>query len=162
MFDETGNPLNYYYDLCEIEDRYNEILDIKNYLLNKCTGYEDNFVPVDLGEDEYGRPLNGITQDDYDYYYALRNEYYEFLKIVAQTDYKNEILTFLSENPNPAYENEDRLNLLFEYFDEIQKVGTIEQNANIYLTVYDADIGQISGSTITDEALNNARALLKK
>ena len=47
-----------------------------------------------VGEDEYGRPLNGITQDDYDYYYALRNEYYEFfidVNNIGLTDLTDEL-----------------------------------------------------------------------
>ena len=90
---ENGEPLSYYEHAAEILDFYSQISDFKDSLLELCTGYDMD-----------GNVIDGISDEDYEYYFSLRREFYEETKRFAHDDYLGEI--------------EERLNQLAEFIDD--------------------------------------------
>ncbi len=76
-----------YVDVCgSLIDAYKDINNYKEELLNKCTGFDENNVPYD-----------GITKQDYDDFYAYKNEYYEGVKAFLESNYYPKIEARLNE-----------------------------------------------------------------
>lgn len=89
---EDGLPLEYYDEALDLLDLYAQIAETKNQLLSLCTGYSED-----------GNIIDGISAEDYEYYFSLRNEFYSAAK------------AFYDKNHLPEIQN--RLNSLSEFVD---------------------------------------------
>lgn len=101
VYADDGSEMEYTSFAWELLDYYDQIDAYKNHLLSKCTGYD-----ID------GKPLDGISQAEYDEYYAMRNDFFATLD------------TFISANFLP--EIKDRINQLAAYIGQETAAQTIE------------------------------------
>lgn len=116
IFDNEGVPLSYYEDLYSLVDLYKQLEDYKADLLNLCTGYDEN-----------GRVIDGLTQTDYDDYYAARDMFFSEVKRFVEMGYFNEIEVFVKANPDSPFNNYDLIAAFSQTFDDV------ETNINSYL-----------------------------
>ena len=84
--DDTGTPMPFALHAEELLNMYFDISDMKDYLLSKCTGYDEN-----------GSVLDGITEVEYEEYFNLRKDFYENIKAYLQQDYLPSILQRIDE-----------------------------------------------------------------
>lgn len=75
LIDEEGYPLDHIVEAAKLIDKYYFILDFKNYLLSRCTGYDEN-----------NKAYDGNTEEEYQEYFNLRKEFF------------NDLTTFVNEN----------------------------------------------------------------
>ena len=88
-----GSEMEYTSFAWELLDFYAQIDALKNQLLSQCTGYDEN-----------GQVIDGISQEEYDEYYAMRNEFFTAVDAFIQSDFLpgikvrlDEISAFLDE-----------------------------------------------------------------
>lgn len=84
MFDYEGNELPFTAYANELASMYDEILSMKNYLLEQCTGYDAN-----------GNPYDGITDEMYNEYFKLRQDYFSYVKEFLEAGLDKEANDFL-------------------------------------------------------------------
>lgn len=84
LIDKDGYPLDYVVECGNLIEQYEDIKAFKNYLLDKCTGYNEDNSPID-----------GITDDEYAQYFDLRNTYFTNLKSFVDKDYLSGIAELL-------------------------------------------------------------------
>ncbi len=101
VYSDDGSEMEYTSFAWELLDFYDQIDAYKNQLLSQCTGYDVN-----------GTPLDGISQEEYDEYYAMRNEFFSVLD------------TFISSDFLPGIK--ERINQLAEYIGQETAEQTIE------------------------------------
>ncbi|MCR4632167.1 MAG: CHASE2 domain-containing protein [Treponema sp.] len=83
---DDGFVMDYVNDTQALLEQYISISIMKDDLLAKCTGFNlDNSV------------IDGISQEEYDEYFALRNAFYENVQTFINTDYVAGILERLDE-----------------------------------------------------------------
>lgn len=87
LFDEQGYPLDYVIESGNLLEKYQEILDFKNYLLEQCTGFDVN-----------SKPLKGITEEEYSQYFGLRKSFFNDLTNFIQKNNIEVINQYLSKN----------------------------------------------------------------
>lgn len=85
LIDKDGYPLDYVVECGKLIEKYEEITSFKNFLLDKCTGYNVDNSPID-----------GITDEEYEQYFSLRKEYFSELSAFVETDYLSQISELLS------------------------------------------------------------------
>ena len=127
VYSEDGSEMEYTSFAWELLDFYDQIDAYKNQLLSQCTGYDIN-----------GNLLNGISQEEYDEYYAMRNEFFSTLDSFISSDYfpgikerLNQLAEFIGQetaDQTIEYLEEDFSNLLYfassysDFFDEMHKL----------------------------------------
>ncbi|MCR5401683.1 MAG: adenylate/guanylate cyclase domain-containing protein [Treponema sp.] len=67
-------------DAGDLYDYALTIKDYKNQLLSKCTGFDENSSPYD-----------GISQDMYDEYFSMKDEFYSYVLDYSSQDYNEQI-----------------------------------------------------------------------
>ena len=120
IFDNEGMPLSYYEDLVGLVDFYNQLKQYKAELLSYCEGY-----------DQDGNLIDGISQEEYDDYYANRDLFFNEVKRFVDMKYFDEIQAFVSANPDSQYNDYGIITTFSETFDEV------EYNINSYLELID-------------------------
>ena len=120
IFDNEGMPLSYYEDLSGIVAMYRDLQDYKSMLLALCTGYDEN-----------GNVIDGLTQEDYDNYYAARDMYFDEVKRFVDMRYFDEIQAFVNANPDSVYNDYGIITTFSDTFKEV------EYNINSYLELID-------------------------
>lgn len=86
LTNDDGFALEYVSATSDLLDKYEEISQFKNYLLSKCTGYDQN-----------GNILDGISTAEYQDYFDLRKDFYSDVKKYIKQDYLSSVLTRLDE-----------------------------------------------------------------
>lgn len=86
LFDEDGYLLEYGIKAADLIAEYKDILEYKEYLLSRCTGYDVNGVPYD-----------GNSAEDYKMYFDLRDTYFSHLKDFANATYFTQIEPVIRE-----------------------------------------------------------------
>jgi class 3 adenylate cyclase len=99
---KNGYPLDYVVQGAKLVEHYNEILNFKNYLLSHCTGFD---------EDE--NPYDGNTDEEYNIYFELRQNFFEELTEFVHADYLAEINDYFTEVHFTDQEFIDDINDLF-------------------------------------------------
>lgn len=110
LIDEEGYPLDYVVECGKLIEKYNEINQFKNYLLEKCTGFDEN-----------GNAYDGISEEEYSQYFALRKEYFAQVNSFVNTNYIEEIKTMLNE---PEWTD------LVQDFEDL--FNTLKEDSDIY------------------------------
>ena len=85
--DNEGYDLPYLADAVSLKDEYNELNAYKESLLGMCKGYDETGAAVD----------GGISQSDYDDYFAARAAYFTHVQSFLDAGYDNSILSRLDE-----------------------------------------------------------------
>lgn len=83
---DDGFAMEYVTASAELIDFYNQISLMKNALLEKCTGYNED-----------GTIIDGISDVEYQDYFDLRRQFYDEVKRFIKADYLPGILTRLDE-----------------------------------------------------------------
>ena len=86
VYDEYGSVMEYTNASWMLLDEYDEITKTKNQLLSQCTGYNED-----------GSVIDGITQEEYEDYFALRQTFYDDLKAFVSSNYFKEISARLDQ-----------------------------------------------------------------
>ena len=120
IFDNEGVPLSYYEDLQGLVDFYNQLKQYKADLLSYCEGY-----------DQDGNLIDGISQEEYDDYYANRDLFFSEVKRFVDAGYFTEIEDFVKTNPDSVYNNYEWMQAFGYLFDQI------DDNINLYLELID-------------------------
>lgn len=105
IYNDDGSEMEYTSFAWELLDFYNQIEDYKNNLLSKCTGFDEN-----------GNALDGISQDEYDEYYSMRNEFFTSVDAFIKNNYLSGIKTRIEEIS--AYIDPETKNQLLEYLSQ--------------------------------------------
>ena len=105
--DSDGGEMEYTLGAYELLDLHDEIDQMKDYLLSKCTGYNAD-----------GSVIDGITDAEYNEYFALRNDFYNAVAAYADAGYFNTVKDRLNELLDMNYIDEDTVNELLGYFTE--------------------------------------------
>lgn len=113
---KDGYPLDYVIECGNLIDEYNEILTFKDYLLSLCTGFDVN-----------GNPYDGISEDEYNQYFELRQKYYDDLNSFVSKNHIVEILDLLNES------NIDDQELIQDFKDLFE---TIEIDVNSFTAIF--------------------------
>ena len=86
MTDEEGWDLPYYTAASEILDEYRQIGEMKADMLHRCNGYDDE-----------GNPIGGgIQAEEYDNYFALRQDFYGKIGQYVEAGFKDGVLSLLA------------------------------------------------------------------
>lgn len=136
MIDEEGYAMEYVTHAAELVDFYNEIVGFKDYLLSLCTGYDEN-----------GQPYDGIRPEDYEEYFAYRNDFFKQVKDFCNCNYMSQI----KESAMIDYYGEDFLAGLEDAFNTInhdideytETFATLKEKFNDKYCI----IGQTAAST---------------
>ena len=128
IFDNEGMPLSYYEDLSGLVDFYNQLKQYKTELLSYCEGY-----------DQDGKLIDGISQEEYDDYYANRDLFFSEVKRFVDTGYFNEIEDFVKNNPDSVYNN---YQLMQDFSYLFEQIGS---NINLYLELIDGWKKELAG-----------------
>ena len=67
-------------------DMYAGIESVKEELFSRCDGYDEN-----------NNVISGLSDDDYDYYFGLRNEFYRNVGEFINAGYLDDVLAWLNE-----------------------------------------------------------------
>lgn len=102
-----GGEMEYTLGAYELLDLHDQIDQMKDYLLSKCTGYNAD-----------GTVIDGITEDEYKEYFELRNTFYNSVLSYANDDYLNTVKERLYELLDLNYIAEETVNELLGYFTE--------------------------------------------
>ncbi len=86
LLNADGSPLTYLKEAENLILKGNKIAEEKNYLLSLCTGF-----------DTENRPLDGISYEMYEKYFALKNDFYASVKKYVSADFYTEIESRLEE-----------------------------------------------------------------
>ncbi len=127
VYDESGSEMEYTQYAWALIDEYAQINQMKDYLLSKCRGYNED-----------GSLIDGISDEEYDEYFGLRNSFYQNVKAYAQAGYFNEVNNRLDQLLNQvdeatieelrAYLSEDFDNLSYysetfnQFIDEMRPI----------------------------------------
>lgn len=84
LIDEEGYPLDYVVEAGNLLASYEDILAYKNFLLEKCNGYDINSVAFE-----------GISDDEYNQYFDLRAQYFNNLNTFVNKKHFEQIKTLL-------------------------------------------------------------------
>lgn len=87
LFDESGNPLEYYEAAQELLSYYDYIDSLKEDMLSRCNGYDANGNPIETA----------LTQEDYDTYFGERMNFYNAVMSYADAGYQNEVIEIMTE-----------------------------------------------------------------
>ena len=74
--EDDGSEMEYTVEAYNLLSLYSEITQMKDNLLSKCTGYNED-----------GTPIDGISDAEYSEYFGLRNDFYEAVYSYANADY---------------------------------------------------------------------------
>lgn len=85
ILDKNGNPLSYIKDAKALLDSYAEIVQMKNYLLDRQEGFDENNVLRTKG-----------NADDFERYFSRRQDFFAGVKKIVESDHENEIEARLS------------------------------------------------------------------
>ena len=86
MTDEEGWDLPYYTAASEILEEYRQIGEMKSAMLHSCQGYGDDGSAIG----------GGITAEDYDNYFALRQDFYGKVGQYVEAGFKDGVLSLLA------------------------------------------------------------------
>ena len=111
LIDEEGYPLDYIIECGKLIDDYKSILEYKNFLLEKCTGYD-----ID------GNVYDGISEDEYELYFGLRSEWFKNIETFIQANHIAQISELLNE---PIYDD-----LLSDFTDLFNTIKDDYENYN--------------------------------
>lgn len=114
LIDDEGYPLDYVIECGKLLEEYKEILSFKNYLLEKCTGFDSNRNAYD-----------GIDEDEYTQYFDLRKKYFSDLKNFVNSNHIDEIKSLLDD---PVYND--------FYNDFVELFSTLKEDYEYYETSY--------------------------
>jgi adenylate cyclase len=80
LSDSNGDDFEYVTAARKLVKEYNDISEIKQKFLSKCTGYDDN-----------GRLLDGLTVEEYNRYFSMKEAFYQNIKYFIGADYMRSI-----------------------------------------------------------------------
>ena len=83
---DDGSEMEYTQNVWALIDEYDQITQFKEYLLSKCTGYDEN-----------GNVIDGISEEEYSRYFDLRNQFYEDVQNYASAGYYDDISSRLDQ-----------------------------------------------------------------
>lgn len=84
--DNNGSLMDYSLHANELLSQYDEITQFKEYLLAKCTGYDNK-----------NNVIDGISEDEYEQYFGARNDFYNNIKDYIDANYLPSIKNRLEE-----------------------------------------------------------------
>ena len=84
--DDSGIPMDFALHAEELLNLYFDISDMKDALLAKCTGYNED-----------GSVIDGISDAEYQEYFTLRNTFYDSINQYLQAEYLPGIMNRLEE-----------------------------------------------------------------
>ncbi len=76
VYQDDGSEMEYTIFAYQLLDFYDQIETFKNQLLSQCTGYDSN-----------GNAFDGITQAEYDEYFAMRRDFFDSVDAFINADY---------------------------------------------------------------------------
>ena len=134
--------------------QYQQIEQFKEYLLSRCTGYD-----VD------GKVIDGISDEEYEQYFGLRNDFYDNIKAYLDTDFLPGIMTRFEELLKEGIDSsiiEEYSGYMKEDFDNLQYdfetyVNWISEMKELYKGAY-----CIIGNTATSTTDNGPQPFEKK
>lgn len=153
LITDDGYEMEYITEARNLLDLYNEISNYKEYLLSKCTGYDSN-----------GNVLDGISDEEYDEYFAARASFYDNIKSYLSQNYIDSVNVRLDELS--GIENSEDIDLfrshILEDFDALQidyntYTNYMTEMKEIYNGAY-----CIIGQTATSTTDNGATPFQKK
>lgn len=86
IMDDQGYLMEYSQKVEDLLDQYSTIKAMKEYMLSKCTGYDEN-----------NQVIDGIDEDEYKQYFNLRDAFYLSIYDFINSDYLPGILERLEE-----------------------------------------------------------------
>ncbi len=120
VFGEDFFPLSYYTEAKELYEFYSYILDMKNSLLEKCTGYDEN-----------DNLFDGITDAEYEEYFGLRQQFFSALKAFVDNKYYETLPARIEQIIQDGFFDADQESI--DYL--IKDLTDLEKLCNNYLTV---------------------------
>lgn len=159
ILDDYGYPLEYYDEAVSLVNLYNQITSVKNELLSYCQGYSEN-----------GEIIDGLKDEEYEYYFGLRNEFFESAKKFVEKNHLTEIENRLNPIYQGALETEDYsgadyvlqiISNMKEDFDSLYYVDAYLELKSELENIY-KDSWCIIGNTATSTTDNGATPLDKK
>ncbi len=112
VYDESGSEMEYTQYAWALIDEYTQINQMKDYLLSKCKGYNED-----------GSLIDGISDEEYEQYFTMRNKFYKNVAAYSDAGYFNEVSSRLDQLLNEvdeatieeirAYLSEDFENLTY-------------------------------------------------
>ncbi len=86
VYDDSGAEMAYTSDAWYLIDEYEAVTQMKEALLAKCTGYNTD-----------GSFIDGISEAEYEEYFALRNQFYEDVRNYSKANYFEQVNARLDE-----------------------------------------------------------------
>ncbi|MCR4734646.1 MAG: CHASE2 domain-containing protein [Treponema sp.] len=131
ILDDQGFEMPYTVEAQSLLEQYFTIVDLKDYLLSKCTGYN-----VD------GSVIDGISQEEYDEYFNLRRDFYNNVRTYIQNDYLPEILERLA-----SFEGEIEQEIIDQIKAGFEEDFTwLKSDYDAYISNYDEMASKFKGS----------------
>lgn len=106
----NNDLLEYYYHAQELVDFYQKVIEYKTYLLSKCTGFDVN-----------NKPYDGISDEEYEQYFTMYSNFYDYVLQFIQTDYMKQYEPVFEEFSAQVPEFEQIKANLSQIFENIQK-----------------------------------------
>ena len=86
---DDGSEMEYTLHAYDLLDLYDQLQGLKDYMLSKCTGYDEN-----------GKAFDGISDAEYDMYLSARKDFYDSLEAFNAAGYLPSIIARLDELSN--------------------------------------------------------------
>lgn len=153
IFKEDGSEMDYVIIVNELINEYLDILDYKDYLLSKCTGY-----------DEYGNALEGISEEEYSDYFNTKKQFYKKVESFLNSNYTEEIFTRLKEISQyiSLSENNEIKNIIKEDYENLKHEYKIYKDFMAQMQPIYKDAHCLIGNTATSTTDNGATPYEKK
>lgn len=130
LWDKDGKSLPFKQETLEILNDYSGIRNFREYLLEKCQGFDEN------GESVNG----GISDDEYESYFAARKSFFERVTTFINGSYLEEMLNRLDEMKNEIANISEIKNSLESLFD------TLKNESEIYNSTFEEKQKSYNGS----------------
>ena len=117
--DSGGYPLPYYSAARELVEMYQNICEERKNLLDLCKGYDSD-----------GVLLGGISEEQYESYFTMRSEYFDYVAEFSATDFISDVEERLDELQS-YFSEEQREEFLSLFTEEMKKIAA---NISTYQT----------------------------